>query len=214
MFGIAFFGSDGSEQSNGHAAFGNAATGACRERVHSGAILRPSERWLVRSSRSSRPARPPLLSSPITETRRMPALPEPTENARWNGILAYYTQDFNDQTQPNAFSMRVRERSSRMLAVFVPVSEAITSTAAQMFALFRSGRWLCAWSGGGFLILNGRGKCQTLWEGTVTLQWKPAPSLMTRAEFRYDKSNGNVFLRGAKAMNNQQTLGFSVVYLF
>jgi hypothetical protein len=55
---------------------------------------------------------------------------------------------------------------------------------------------------------------QTLWEGTITLQYKPAPSLMTRAEFRYDKSDQNVFLRGGQGINNQQTLGFSVVYLF
>ena len=38
----------------------------------------------------------------------MPALFNPNGNARWNAILAYFTHDFNDQTQPHAFSLRVR----------------------------------------------------------------------------------------------------------
>ena len=37
---------------------------------------------------------------------------------------------------------------------------------------------------------------------------------MTRVEFRYDNSNQNVFLRGTEAVSSQQTLAFSVVYLF
>ena len=37
---------------------------------------------------------------------------------------------------------------------------------------------------------------QTLWEITPTLQFKPVPSLITRVEFRYDKSDKNVFLYG------------------
>ena len=66
-----------------------------------------------------------------------------------------------------------------------------------------------------FNTATGIGQRQTLWGGTFTLQYKPAPSLITRVEFRYDKSDQNVFLRGAgEAINNQQTLGFQVVYLF
>ena len=38
----------------------------------------------------------------------MPAFYNPNGNARWNAILAYFTHDFNDQTQPHAFSLRVR----------------------------------------------------------------------------------------------------------
>ena len=42
-------------------------------------------------------------------TRPMPARTwQPSQNARWNALLAYYTHDFNDQTQPHAFSLRVR----------------------------------------------------------------------------------------------------------
>ena len=65
-----------------------------------------------------------------------------------------------------------------------------------------------------FNTATGGGQRQTLWEGTFTLQYKPAPSLITRAEFRYDKSDHNVFLRDNTGINNQQTLGFQVIYLF
>jgi hypothetical protein len=55
---------------------------------------------------------------------------------------------------------------------------------------------------------------QTLWEFTPTLQFKPTPSLITRVEFRYDKSDKNVFLYGSRPVNNQETLSFEVMYLF
>jgi hypothetical protein len=58
------------------------------------------------------------------------------------------------------------------------------------------------------------GIAQTLWETTYTLQYKPTPNLITRAEFRYDKSNKNVFMNGNDPTNNQETLSFQVVYLF
>ena len=61
----------------------------------------------------------------------------------------------------------------------------------------------------------GRGGAgQTLWETTYTLQYKPVPSLMTRLEYRYDKSDHKTFLKGNKAVDNQQTLALEVVYLF
>ena len=37
---------------------------------------------------------------------------------------------------------------------------------------------------------------QKLWEGTATLQYKLTPSLITRLEFRYDKSSQNSFQYG------------------
>jgi hypothetical protein len=40
------------------------------------------------------------------------------------------------------------------------------------------------------------------------------PSLITRMEFRYDKSDKNVFLYGTRPANNQETLSFEVIYLF
>ena len=57
-------------------------------------------------------------------------------------------------------------------------------------------------------------QAQTLWETTWTLQYKPVPSLITRIEGRYDKSNKTPFLRGSEATNNQEQLGFEVIYLF
>jgi len=58
------------------------------------------------------------------------------------------------------------------------------------------------------------GTPQTLWEGTATLQYKPTPSLITRFEFRYDKSNANSFQYGQRAANNQETLATEVIFLF
>jgi len=58
------------------------------------------------------------------------------------------------------------------------------------------------------------GIAQTLWEVTSTLQYKPIPSIITRAEFRYDKSDKTPFLIGTRAANHQETLAFEVIYLF
>ena len=89
---------------------------------------------------------------------------------------------------------------------------------------FAGGANTCAQSGsqpGGtpFAVTNPgaagvNGQAQTLWETTFTLQYKPVPQLQTRMEFRYDKSDHNAFLRGSEAVNNQQTLAFSVAYLW
>ncbi|NKB82678.1 MAG: outer membrane beta-barrel protein [Nitrospirales bacterium] len=61
---------------------------------------------------------------------------------------------------------------------------------------------------------SGPGPAQTLWETTVTLQYKPFPDLITRAEFRYDKSNQLVFQDRDKADNNQETIAIEAIYLF
>ncbi len=58
------------------------------------------------------------------------------------------------------------------------------------------------------------GTDQKLWEGTATLQYKLTPSLITRLEFRYDKSNKNTFQYGQRAANNQETLATEVIFLF
>jgi hypothetical protein len=144
----------------------------------------------------------------------------PNGNARWNAILAYYTHDFNDQTQPNALSMRIRGE------IFEDAGGARTCVGGNNF---NGGANVCAQPDGftlvpaggffppgtgGFNGATGAGVPQTLWETTWTLQYKPAPSLMTRVEYRYDHSNKNVFLDGTRSVNHQQTLGFSVVYLF
>jgi len=55
---------------------------------------------------------------------------------------------------------------------------------------------------------------QTLWEMTYTLQYKPVPFLITRLEFRHDHSDKGTFLKGTKGVDNQQTLGAEVIFLF
>jgi hypothetical protein len=55
---------------------------------------------------------------------------------------------------------------------------------------------------------------QTLWEVTGTVQYKPFSSLITRLEYRYDKSNQNVFQVGDRATSYQPTLSLDVIYLF
>ena len=119
------------------------------------------------------------------------------KNARWNGFAGYVIQDFNDQ-----WSFRFRGE------IFEDAGGARTC-------------------GGTFDGAGGTNTCfgatnltpaapvaQTLWETTYTLQYKPVPSLITRLEFRYDKSDKNVFQYGTVATNNQETLSFQVVYVF
>ena len=55
---------------------------------------------------------------------------------------------------------------------------------------------------------------QTLWEVTGTVQYKPFSSLVTRLEYRYDKSNQNVFQFGNRTTSYQPTLSLDVIYLF
>jgi hypothetical protein len=221
MFGISFYGSYGSEQSNGNAVFGNAAStpnGAC---VNGATFCDPTAKRTVGgalitfkpTSSDTLIIEPYYGNEENASTSRNPT----GNNARWNAILAYYTHDFNDQTQPNALSLRIRGE------LFEDAGGARTCVGGNNF---NGGANVCASSpAGGFVpgvvfgntLFNaqtGLGTVQTLWEGTFTLQWKPAPSLMTRAEFRHDHSNKNVFLNGPNAANNQSTLGFSVVYLF
>lgn len=131
------------------------------------------------------------------------------KNARWNGLGAYLLHDFDDQ-----WSARIRGE------IFEDAGGARTCTGSVTGQLggFTGvpGGWnTCAAqpSGTGGLV-GGGGIPQTLWETTYTLQYKPVPSLITRAEFRYDKSNKSVFLNGNDRTNNQETLSFQVIYLF
>ena len=212
-FGIAFFGSYGSEQSNGNAAFGNAATGAC---VNYTTGCDPSaKRTVVGSIISIRPtSMSTLILEPYYGNEANASATSASQNARWNGVIAYFIQDFNDQTQPHALSLRVRGE------IWEDAGGVRSCVGGNNF---NGGTNVCAGpaAAGGFAsapplfnAATGTGQRQTLWEGTFTLQYKPAPALITRAEFRYDKSGENVFLRGTEAVSSQQTLAFSVVYLF
>jgi hypothetical protein len=123
----------------------------------------------------------------------------PSGNQRVNAAIVYLNHDFNDQ-----WALNTRAE------VFEDAGGARVCTGG---VNFNGGNNTCAVSG-----LNpgapAFGTPQTLQSYTFTLQWKPAPALVTRTEFRHDRSNHNAFLDGDQARNNQSTLAFNVVYLF
>ena len=134
-------------------------------------------------------------------------------NARWNGLGAYHIHEFDD-----SWSTRIRGE------IWEDAGGARSCGGAYNFGGQAN---VCAGttaSNGGnstsnFPVTPGKnamvpGTAQTLWEVTGTLQWKPAPSMITRVEFRHDGSNHNVFLRGTDATNYQNTLAFQVIYMF
>ena len=210
-FGIAVYGSYGSEQPNGNAQNGFAHGGIC---VPGALGCDPrAKRTVVGGLITIKPtSSDTLIIEPYLGNEENASAFNPSGNARWNAILAYYTHDFNDQTQPNAFSLRVRGEifedagGARTCVGGVNVSGG-TNTCATYPGAVGPGAAL------GFAG-TGSGTPQTLWETTWTLQYKPAPALATRIEYRYDHSNRDVFLDGQTPKNHQQTLGFSVVYLF
>jgi len=219
MFGISFYGSYGAEQGNGNSQFGNAATGVCTN----GSIQcdPTGKRTVVGSLITFKPtASDTLIIEPYYGNEGNASFYSSSHNARWNALLGYYTHDFNDQAEPNAFSLRVRGE------IFEDAGGARSCVGGNNF---NAGTNSCAGGPGGFVpgatvpapgttnafnVQTGVGVVQTLWETTWTLQYKPVPALMTRIEYRYDHSNKNVFLNGDHAANNQSTLGFQVVYLF
>ena len=207
VFGIIFYGGYGAEQSNG----GNGGF-FCTGPVGSAGCDPTAKRTVVGSLITLKPTSSDTLILEPYYGNEENASPDRvarghSNNARWNALLAYYTHDFNDQTQPNAFSLRIRGE------IFEDAGGARTCTGGLNF---NGGSNTCAGSPSGPLTTTAvyAGVVQTLWGGTFTLQYKPAPSLITRTEFRYDKSDKNVFLNGQLPVNNQQTLAFSVVYLF
>lgn len=112
-------------------------------------------------------------------------------NARWNGAAGYVIYDFNDQ-----WGVRFR-------------GEVFEDAGGDVSCLGTAG------SGGNANVCTiAAPVAQTLWESTATLQYKPAPSLITRLEWRYDKSDQNVFLDRNNATNNQQTLAVEAIFLF
>lgn len=113
-------------------------------------------------------------------------------NARWNGAAGYVIYDFTDQ-----WGLRVR-------------GEIFEDAGGDQACLGTPGE-----GGNANVCFEGMGVGpQTLWETTLTVQYKPVPSLITRLEWRYDKSNRNPFVDGTNAVNNQQTLSASAIFLF
>ncbi len=109
-------------------------------------------------------------------------------NARWNGVAGYFIYDFTEQ-----WGLHVRGE--------------VFEDAAGFFS--------CGGGGGNAMACpEGAANDQTLWETTWTLQYKPVPNLITRAEFRYDKSDRRTFQDGAGVGNNQSTLAAEAIFLF
>ena len=118
MFGFAVYGSYGAEQSNGNAGGGNAALGGC---VAAGLTLGgtgcdpTAKRTVVGVLITIKPTpKDTLIIEPYYGNEGNASVPSsinpgsPSQNARWNALLAYYTHDFNDQNQPHAFRFSAR----------------------------------------------------------------------------------------------------------
>ncbi len=117
----------------------------------------------------------------------------PAGNQRWNGAAGYAIYEFTEQ-----WGVRVR-------------AEIFEDAGGDLTCLGSFGEGgnanVCFNEIGGFPL--------TLWETTVTLQYKPVPSIITRLEFRYDKANRNVFWEDSDdPTNNQQTLAAEAIFLF
>jgi hypothetical protein len=213
-FGVNFFGSYGAEQANGHAAAGAALVGACQNGTTG---CDPSAKRLVGGAIiTMKPIdSTTLILEPYYGNESNASTTSGHGNSRWNGLVAYLIHDLNDQTQPNAFSLRARGEIWE---------DAGGSRACAGGVNFNGGTNTCAGSGSG-QATNGAfftapanafvaGNGLTAWETTWTLQWKPVPALQTRVEYRYDHADHNVYLHGTRASNHSNTLGFSVAYMF
>ena len=125
-------------------------------------------------------------------------------NAQWGGIAGYVIYDFTD-----ALGIRVRtEYFSDGSGFFTCGGEGGDSSSGN--ALQCAEEWTDAYNDPD---PNYTG-AQNLWETTWTLQYKPVEDLITRLEYRYDKSNRRSFWDGAGYGNNQSTLAVEAIFLF
>jgi len=190
-FGLSWYGSYGPEQGNrqfGDTTSGGAPGDPSAKRFANGLILtlKPTDKDTV----VFEPYYVNEASNPVAAATGKP-------NARWNGLAGYLIHDFTDQ-----WSFRLRGE------IFEDAGGSRTCGGTWNNA---GGTNTCA---GATNTTAANPVPQTLWEFTPTLQYKPVPSLITRVEFRYDKSDKNVFLYGSQPTNHQETLSFEVMYLF
>jgi hypothetical protein len=120
-----------------------------------------------------------------------------SRNARWDGAAVYLIHDFTDQ-----WGLRLRGEIFEDAGGFV---------ACQGTTDYQPRANVCFGATSG---TSPPAVAQTLWEFTGTVQYKPFASLITRLEYRYDKSNQNVFQVGGRATSYQPTLSLDVIYLF
>jgi hypothetical protein len=117
-------------------------------------------------------------------------------NARWDGVAGYVIYDMTEQ-------WGVRFRSE----IFEDAGGFVSCNGKESFPKAN----VCF---GATPHRTSRDVAQTLWETTGTLQYRPIASLLTRLEYRYDKSDRNVFQQGNRATSYQPTLTLDVVYFF
>ncbi|MGP0594396.1 outer membrane beta-barrel protein [Nitrospira sp. T9] len=120
----------------------------------------------------------------------------PRKNARWNGVAGYATYEFTPK-----WSIRLRAE------LFEDAGGSVTCLGVA--APPKSNVCFGATSNSSAPPVT-----QTLWETTATLQFQPFPFLMSRLEFRYDKSNQDVFQIGNGSANHQETLALELITLF
>lgn len=58
------------------------------------------------------------------------------------------------------------------------------------------------------------GTPQSLWENTCTLEIRPFKNLITRLEYRFDRSSEDIFSKHEKVADYQSTIGVQAIYLF
>ncbi len=126
-------------------------------------------------------------------------------NARWNGVAGYAIYDFNDQWGLHVRAEVFEDASGNLSCFGTDVSPDDPDNPGNYGELGNA--HLCP-------DLSIRGEGQTLWETTWTLQYKPVPNLITRAEFRYDKSDRNTFDGGDGPTDSQSTLAGEMIFLF
>ncbi|HKT33585.1 MAG TPA: outer membrane beta-barrel protein [Nitrospira sp.] len=118
-------------------------------------------------------------------------------NARWNGVAGYLIYDVTKQ-----WGVRLRGELYEDAGGYT-TCQGTTSYSPRADVCF-----------GATSDVQAAPVAQTLWEFTGTVQYSPVSSLMTRLEYRYDKSNQNVFQLGGRATGYQPTLSLDVIYLF
>jgi hypothetical protein len=121
----------------------------------------------------------------------------PAGNARWNGVAGYLIYDVTKQ-----WGVRLRGELYEDAGGYT-TCQGTTSYSPRANVCF-----------GATSEAQATPVAQTLWEVTGTVQFKPFSSLITRLEYRYDKSNQNVFQLGNRATSYQPTLSLDVIYLF
>lgn len=188
--GLSFYGTYGPEQANrqfGDPTAGGATAGApSAKRVANGAIL------TIRATDKDT-----VILEPYYANEAQASLVHQGKNARWDGFAGRLIHDFNER-----WSLRVRGE------IFEDAGGARTCLGTFNTAGATN---TCS---GATNTAPALPQAQTLWETTWTLQYRPVPPLITRFEFRYDKSDKNVFQHGTAAANNQETLSFEAIYLF